>query len=77
MLLGITPQGTISFVSECWDGCVSDKHLTEKSGLLQKLLPGNIVLADHRFDIAESVGTMQARLCIPAFKKGEKPIDCY
>ena len=65
VLLGITPQGTISFV---WGGHVSDKHLTEKSGLLQKLLPGDIVLADRGFDIAESVGTMQARLHISAGK---------
>jgi len=66
--LGITPQDTISFVSECWGGRVDDKHLTEKSGLLQKLLPGDIVSADHGFDIAETVGTMQARLHIPAGK---------
>ena len=58
MLLGITPQDTISFVSECWGRRVSDKLLTKKSGLLQKLLPGDIVLADHGFDIVESVGTM-------------------
>ena len=74
VLLGITPQGTISFVSECWGGHVSDKHLTEKNGLLQKLLPSDIVLADRGFDIAYSVGTVQARLHIP---EGEEPIDCY
>jgi len=74
VLLGITPQGTISFVSECWGGRVSDKHLTEKSGLLHELLPGDIVLADRGFDIAESVGTMQARLYIPAFTKGKNQL---
>ena len=74
MLLGITPQGTISFVSECWGGRVSDKFLTENSGLLQKLLPGDIVLTDRGFDIAESVGTMQARLHIPAFTRGKSQL---
>ena len=74
VLLGITPQGTISFVSECWGGRVSDKFLTENSGLLQKLLPGNIVLADRGFDIVESVGTMQARLHIPAFTRGKSQL---
>ena len=74
VLLGITPQGTISFVSECWGGRVSDKHLTEKSGLLQKLLPSDIVLADRGFDIADSVGTVQARLHIPAFTKGKSQL---
>jgi len=37
-------------------GHVSDKHLTENWGLLNKLLPGDIVLADRGFDIVYSVG---------------------
>ena len=37
VLLGITPQGVVSFVSNCWGGQVTDKHLTENSVLLQKL----------------------------------------
>ena len=54
---------------------MSDKHLTENSGLLQKLLPGDVVLADRGFDIAESVGTVQARLHIPAFTKGKTQLS--
>ena len=34
---------------------MSDKHLTEHSGILKKLLHGDIVLADRGFNIAESV----------------------
>ena len=71
VLLGITPQGVVSFVSDCWGGRVSDKYLTEHSGLRQKLLPGDIVLADRGFDIEESVGVMQTKLHIPAFTKGK------
>ena len=70
-LIGITPQGVISFISKAWGGRVSDKHLTENSGLLRKLLPGDIVLADRGFDAADSVGFYQARLHIPAFTRGK------
>ncbi|XP_065902961.1 uncharacterized protein [Dysidea avara] len=75
VLLGIAPQGIVSFVSECWGGRVSDKHLTEQCGILKKLLPGDVVLADRGFDIAESVAMMQAQLHIPAFTKGKQQLS--
>ena len=41
---------------------------------LDKLLPGDIVLADRGFDISDSVGTVHARLHIPAFTKGKNQL---
>jgi len=60
VLLGIAPQGIVSFVSECWGGRVSDKYLTEHCRTLRKLSPGDVVLADRGFDIAKSVAMVQA-----------------
>ena len=54
---------------------MSDKHLTEHSGFLNKLLPGDIVLADRGFDIAKAVGMIQASLHIPAFTKGKDQLS--
>ncbi len=71
ILLGITPQGVICYVSEAWGGRVSDKFITEHCGILKKLTPGDVVLADRGFDISDSVGLMQATLHIPAFTKGK------
>ena len=65
----------MAFVSDAWGGRVSDKYLTEHCGLLSKLLPGDILLADHGFNIAESVGVMQARPHIPAFTKGKDQLS--
>ncbi len=52
-------------------GCVSDKHVTEKSGLLNKLLPGDLILADCGFDRRDSVGLVCVCVCaelkIPVF----------
>ena len=75
ILIGITPQGSISFVSEAWGGRTSDKFLTENCGFLDKLLPGDMVMADRGFTVSESVGLKQAKLIIPAFTKGKSQLD--
>lgn len=49
--------------------------LTENSGLLQKLLPGDLVLADQRFHISDSVGLMCAQVKIPVFTRGRGQLD--
>ena len=41
VLIGITPQGMVPFVSNCWRGRVSDKYLTDHCGLLSKLEVNN------------------------------------
>ena len=43
--------------------------------MLDKLLPGDIVLADRGFDISDSVAMMQARLHIPAFTRGKDQLS--
>ena len=73
-LIGITPQGVVAFISAGWGGRVSDKHLTENSGLLTRLNPGDVVLADRGFTIADSVSAMQAQLYLPAFTKGKNQL---
>ena len=40
-----------------------------------KKLPGDVVLADRGFDIAESVAMMQVQLHIPAFTKGKQQLS--
>lgn len=75
VLIGITPQGTVSFVSEAWGGRTSDKFLTVNSGILDNLLPGDMVLADRGFTVHESVWFRHADLNIPAFTKGKDQLD--
>ena len=74
-LIGISPQGVITFISKAWGGRTSDKYLTENSKFLNNLLPGDVVLADRGFDIAESVGFYCAEVKIPAFTKGRKQLS--
>ena len=75
VLIGITPQGNISFVLEAWGGRTSDKYPTENCGFLEFLVPGDMVMADRGFKISDSVGLKQAKLTIPAFTKGKSQLD--
>lgn len=74
-LIGITPQGSISYISKGWGGHVSDKHLTEQCGILNNLLPGVLVLADHGFNIEVQVELMCAEVKIPGFTRGRAQMD--
>ncbi|XP_074534861.1 uncharacterized protein LOC141797427 isoform X2 [Halichoeres trimaculatus] len=74
-LIGITPQGVISFISKGWGGRTSDKKITENCGFLDQLLPGDLVLADRGFDIKESVCMMCAEVKTPAFTRGQRQLD--
>ena len=75
VLIGITPQGTISFVSKAWGGRTSDKFLTENCGIIGKLQPGDLVLADRGFSIQELLMFKHAQLAIPAFTRGKDQLD--
>ena len=73
-LISITPQGIISYISNGWGGRVSDKYIVENSGDLQHL-PGDVVLADRGFDVADSLALHGATLDIPAFTRGRDQLS--
>ena len=73
-LIGIAPQGVISFISKGWGGCVSDVYLTENCGILDNLLPGDLVLADRGFTIRDSVGLFCAEIKTPSFTRGKNSL---
>ena len=75
VLIGITPQGTVSFLSEACGGHTSDNFLTENCGFLKHLLPGDLVLADRGFTIHEEVWYCGGNLNIPTFTKGKDQLD--
>ena len=45
-LIGITPQGSVEFISKGWGGRAFNVHITEHCGILDNLVPGDVVLAD-------------------------------
>ena len=74
-LIGITPFGTISFLSDCWGGRVSDKNLTQCSKFFDLLERGDTILADRGFTIGEDLGVFGVKLEVPSFTRGKKQLS--
>ena len=78
-LIGISPCGTIpytiSFLSQCWGGRISDKSITLQSNFFNYLEPGDQILADRRFTISDDIACYGASLIIPSFTRGKKQLS--
>ena len=47
-LVGINPNGGISFLSQCYGGRPTNKYITQNSGFLDLIEHGDVILADPR-----------------------------
>lgn len=53
LLVGVTPNGQVTFLSKLWGDRVSDKHITRESGVLNLLEAGDNVMVDRGFDVSD------------------------
>jgi hypothetical protein len=53
VLIGISPNGMITHVSDLWSGSISDKQVTKLSKLVEKCEAGDAIMGDNWFLIAE------------------------
>ena len=74
-LVGISPDGVITFISALFPGSISDKALTRQSGLLDLLQPGDSVMADRGFDIEDDLMLRGVHLNIPPFLRGKTQLS--
>jgi len=52
-LIGIVPNGVITFVSKFYPGSISDKKIVADCGVLNIFQPGDLILADKGFLISD------------------------
>ncbi|KAM7285474.1 hypothetical protein ISCGN_032407 [Ixodes scapularis] len=74
-LVAVSPAGSITFISKAWGGRVSDKELTSKCGLLDKIEEGDVILADRGFKCEELFAAKGASVLMPSFTKGKKQLS--
>ena len=71
-LLGISSDGTFTFVSHRYEGSISDVSLVEQCGLLSRFERGDSVVADKEFEIQHLLTGLGVRLNIPPFRQGQR-----
>ncbi|KAK3910841.1 Putative nuclease [Frankliniella fusca] len=67
-LVGVAPNGTITYVSDLYPGSNSDKTIVGECGLLNIFEPGDLILADKGFLIHDMLPP-GVSLNIPPFKR--------
>nr|XP_047138403.1 uncharacterized protein LOC124814609 [Hydra vulgaris] len=72
-LLGISPSGAITFISQLYDGSNSDREIVVRSGFLNKELwnKNDSVMADRGFTISDNLNTINVKLNISSFLNGQ------
>ena len=65
VLVAITPNGAICYVSSCYGGRASDIFIVRNSGFLNMIEPYDEIMADRGFKIREDLMMHMATLCIP------------
>lgn len=71
-LIGISPDGAVTFVSSLYPGSISDKELTMQSGLLELLKKDDSVMADKGFEIEDELIINGVHLNLPSFLRDKK-----
>ena len=71
VLTGVAPCGALMFASDAFEGSISDRDITIKSGFLDYIVPGDVVLADRGFTIHDLLAEKNATLIIPPFLQGQ------
>ena len=71
-LIGITPNGVVSFCSDLYCGSISDPDIVRKSGYLQHIKRGDYVMADKGFTIRDDLAAVGGHLVLPHFLKAKQ-----
>ena len=74
-LVGITPAGAVSFVSDLYTGKTSDKQATADCGIISMVENGDSIIADKGFDIESSLPKGVLLNIPPPFLRGKDHLE--
>ena len=65
-LIAVTPKGAACFISDLYEGSVSDVDIFEKCGIIKHIEPGDVLLDDKGFTVQDLLLSRQVTIKIPA-----------
>ena len=65
VLVGISPSGAVTFLSQLWCGNASDKHIVRESGVLNLLEAGDSIMADEGFNFDDFLKPLGVTVNMP------------
>lgn len=74
-LIAVTPNGGACFVSDLYEGDISDVQIFKECGILKHINPGDVILADRGFTVQHLLNPLHAYLKIPSFLKGRSNLS--
>ena len=75
VLIGISPMGSIRFVSKAWGGRSSDRNITLNSAFIDLIDPGDQIMADRGFLVKEEIMIKRGTLIIPPPAQGAEQMS--
>ncbi|XP_071138862.1 putative nuclease HARBI1 [Mytilus edulis] len=78
-MIGCSPRGAITFISDSYGGSASDRQIIEKSNLLdpasQSFEKGDSIMADRGILVQDLFANQGVQVNIPNFLKGKSQLD--
>ena len=74
-LVGISPSGVPTFISQLYEGSISDNDITNKTKLRDLFQPGDAMMADRGWTCANWLARRGVRLVSPHFLNGKSQMS--
>jgi len=74
-LIGCAANGSVNFISPGVEGAMSDRELFKRSGIMDLLEKGDMLLVDRGFTVQDLVDSMNVKVLHPPFLKGRKKLS--
>lgn len=77
IMVGITPRGAVSFISDCYAGSASDRQIIERSSLLKEGVfdPKDSIMADRGIMVQDLFATKDVFVNTPHMLKGKSQLE--